>query len=75
MKCDEEYIGESARTFDEKYKELLKMPSTFFGHQSGTVHNITFGDFSIVGRVGHNFASNIKESIYIRTDNPTLNRI
>ena len=28
--CDEEYIGESARTFEERYKEHLKAPSPHF---------------------------------------------
>ena len=25
--CDDEYIGKSARTFEERYKEHLKVPS------------------------------------------------
>ena len=29
--CDEEYIGESARTFGERYKEHLKCPSLIYG--------------------------------------------
>ena len=27
--CDDEYIGETSRTFGERYKEHLKAPSTF----------------------------------------------
>ena len=30
-------------------------------------------NFQIVGREGHNLARNIKESIYIRVNNPSLN--
>ena len=28
--CDEEYIGESARTFDERFKEHLKAPPPIY---------------------------------------------
>ena len=30
--CDEEYIGESARTFGERYREHLKAPSPIIVH-------------------------------------------
>ena len=49
--CNDEYIGETSRTFGERYKEHLKPPSW----------------------EGHNLARNIKGSIYIRVNNPTLN--
>ena len=29
LECDEEYIGETARTFGERYKEHLKAPSPY----------------------------------------------
>ena len=67
-------LGKSARTFGESFKTYLKAPSLIFEHQSNTVHNITLEDFIIVGRKGHNFARTVKESIYIRANNPTLNR-
>ena len=41
FKCDEEYIGESARTFEERYKEHLKAPSPIFEHQNITGHITT----------------------------------
>ena len=31
-------------------------------------------NFQIIGREGHNLARNIKESIYIMVNNPTLNK-
>ena len=31
--CDDEYIKESARTFEERYKEHLKAPSLISEHQ------------------------------------------
>ena len=35
-------------------------------------HNLA-RNFPFIGREGHNLARNIKESIYIRVNNPTLN--
>ena len=36
--CDDEYIGESARTFEERYKEHLKASSPIFEHSNATGH-------------------------------------
>ena len=36
--CDEEYIGESARTFEERFKEHLKAPSPIYEHDNTTGH-------------------------------------
>ena len=36
--CDDEYIGESSRTFGERYKEHLKNPSAIHHHSSQTGH-------------------------------------
>ena len=71
--CDEEYIGETSRTFGERYKEHLKAPSAIHHHSSQTGHPTSHNNFQIIGREGHNLARNIKESIYIRVNNPTLN--
>ena len=43
--CDEEYIGESGRTFEERYKEHLKAPSLIFLHQSNSGHTNNPGQF------------------------------
>ena len=32
LECDEEYTGESARTFGERFKEHLKASSPIFDH-------------------------------------------
>ena len=71
--CDEEYIGETSRTFGERYKEHLKDPSAIHHHNSQKGHPTNHNNFQIIGREGHNLARNIKESIYIRVNNPTLN--
>ena len=71
--CDDEYIGETSRTFGERYKEHLKAPSAIHYHSTITGHSTNHNNFQIIGREGHNLARNIKESIYIRVNNPSLN--
>ena len=70
---DDEYIGETSRTFGERYKEHLKAPSAIHHHSTLTGHTTNHNNFQIIGREGHNLARNIKESIYIRVNNPSLN--
>ena len=59
--CDEEYIGESSRTFGERFKEHLKDPSTIHHHSNHRGHPTIQ-------------ARNMKESIFIKVNNPSLNR-
>ena len=73
LTCDDEYIGETSRTFGERYKEYLKAPSAIHHHSCQTGHPTNLNNFQIIGREGHNLARNIKESIYIRVNNPTFN--
>ena len=40
VECDEEYIGESARTFAERFKEYLKAPSPIYDHASRSGHDV-----------------------------------
>ena len=72
LSCDDEYVGETSRTFGERYKEHLKAPSPIHHHSSQTGQPTSHNNFQIIGR-GHNLARNIKKSIYIRVNNPTLN--
>ena len=74
VECDEEYIGESSRTFGERFKEHLKAPSPIYDHQNTTGHNVTIENFSIVGREDQNLCRWIKEALYIRVNNPSLNK-
>ena len=69
--CDDEYIGETSRTFGERHKEHLKAPSAIHNHSSQTGHPTSHNNFQIIGREGHNLARNIKECIYVRVNNPT----
>ena len=48
--CDEEYIGESARNFAERFKEHLQAPSPIYDHSNISGHTVTIENFSILGR-------------------------
>ena len=71
---DEEYIGETAKTFGERFKEQLKAPSHIHDHSNTTGHTTTLNNFSIVGREKQNLSRLIKESMLIRVNNPSLNK-
>ena len=73
ISCGEEYIGESPRTLGEHYREHLKDPAPIHVHSLHTSHQLIPGQFNIIGREDQN-SRLIKESIYIRVNNPTLNR-
>ena len=74
VECDEEYMGESSRTFGERFKEHQKAPSPLYDHYNITGLNISIDNFSIVGRENQNFIRNIKEALYIKVNSPSLNR-
>ena len=69
-----EYIGESSRTFGERFKEHLKAPSPIYDHFNTTGHNITIENLYIVGREDQNVNRLIKEALFIRVNNPSLNK-
>ena len=71
---DEEYIGETCRTFGERFKEHLKEPSLIHNHSHNTGHTTTQDNFQIIEREDHGNPRTIKESIYIKVNNSTLNR-
>ena len=67
LECDEEYIGESARTYGERFREHLKAASPIYDHSNITGHTTALDNFSIVGREDHSLMRLIKEAIYIRS--------
>ena len=71
--CDDEYIWETSRTFGKRYNEHLKDPSPIHHHNNQTNCPINYNNFKIIGREGHHLSRYIKESIFIRVNNPTLN--
>ena len=74
VECDDEYIGESSRTVGERFKEHLKAPSPIFDHFNTTGHQVSLENFNIAGREEQNLMRAIKEALYIRVNNPSLNR-
>ena len=74
LTCNEEHIGETSSTFGERFKVHLKEPSPSHVHSTQMGHSTTPDNFNIIGREGHGLAKTIKESIFIRVNNPTLNR-
>ena len=74
MECDEEYIGESSRTFGERFKEHHNAPSPIYDHSNTTGHTTTIENFSIVGREDQNLIRTFKEALYMRVNNPSLNK-
>ena len=74
VECDAEYIGVSLRTFEERCREHLKASSPIYNHFNITGHNVTIDNFSIVGRKNQYLMRTIKEALYIRVNNPSLNK-
>ena len=66
------HIGESARNF--RFKEHQKVPSTIHDHINISGHTVSFEDFSILAREDQTLLRTTKEAIYIRSNNPPLNR-
>ena len=70
MECDEEYLGEPARRFGERLRNILSpfpIVTILLPHVVLHVDN-----FSIVGKKEQNFV--IKEAIFIKFNGPSLNR-
>ena len=72
--CDEEYIGESSRSFGERFKEHQKTPSPIYDHSNISGHQVTIENFNIFGREDQNLSRAIKDALYIRVNNPSLNK-
>ena len=74
VECDEEYTGESSRTFGQRFKEHLKLPSQIYHHFNTTNHTTTLENVSTMEREDQNLMRLIKEAIYIRVNSPFLNK-
>ena len=71
VNCEEEYIGESGKTFAERNKEHMKAPSPIHDHHNTTGHYIST---SALWAEDKYLARSIKEAILIRVNDPFLNR-
>ena len=70
----EEYIDETGRTFGDRLKEHLRAPSPIHQHNSSTGHPISPDCFSIVHKGAQGTTRNIKEAMFIRANDLSLNR-
>ena len=74
LTCNEKCIGETCRTFGERYKEHLKEPSPIHAHSTQAGHSTNPENFIIRGRENDGLARTIKQSLYIGVNNSTLDR-
>ena len=82
--CNDTYIGETKRHIKTRYCEHLGFspltgkpskptPSPVQDHLRSCSNTATPESFTIIGRDSNNWHLNIKESLFIRKDRPTLN--
>ena len=74
LECDDNYMGESARTFGNWLKEHLRALSPFFDHANTSAHYTKLDNFSIVGMKSHSIARTIKQAMFISVNDPPLNK-
>ena len=74
INCPEEYIGERGKAFGDRLKEHIRAPFLNHQHISSTGHQISPDCFSLVYRKAQDTTRNIKEAMYIRAYDPSLNR-
>ena len=74
LECHEKNIWESARTFGERLKEHLRAPSPIYDHANTSGQHTKLDIFAIVGRESHTITRTIKQAIFIRINDPFLNR-
>ena len=74
VECDEEYTGETSRTFRERFREHLRPPCPIYDHCNITGLTTSLENFSIVGREYQNLMREIKKVVYIRVTGISLNK-
>ena len=74
INCTEHYIGESGRSLGDRYREHLKAPSPIHMHTSTTGHPVSPDCFTIVDRESQGLTRSIKEAMYIKVNDASLNR-
>ena len=69
-----EYICKTSRTFGFRCKEHLRVPSPIYDHVNTIGHSIQLNSFCIVDRESQYITRIIKEAMFIRVNDPLLNR-
>ena len=65
--CEDEYIGESGKTFTERFREHMRAPSPIHNHFNITGHEVFLDNFGIVGREDQSMARTIREAMLIKS--------
>ena len=55
-------------------KNIRRHPHQSFDHSNISGHQVNIDNFNIVGREDLNLSRTIKETLYIRVNNPSLNK-
>ena len=71
MECPEQYIGESVRTFGDRFREHPRAPSPIHLHRPQEQVDMEY--FTITDRKAWGATRTIKEAIYIRVNDCSLN--
>ena len=74
LNCPEAYIGETGRELGDRVSEHLKAPSFIYTHSNHTGHPLDPSCFNIIHKVTLGFSRTIKEAMFIRVNDPLLNR-
>ena len=70
----EAYTGESGRALGDRIKDHLKVPSPIHHHSRSTGHPLSPECFNIIHWETQGSSRNIKEAMFIRVNDPSLNR-
>ena len=73
-KLQKKYNISKSKIYGERFREHLKPPSPIYDHSNISGHSVTINNFKIIGREDLNQIRTIKEALYIRVNDPSLNR-
>ena len=74
INCTEAYTGETGRALGDRVNEHLKAPSPIYLHSNTTGHSLNLDCFNIIHKETHSSSRTIKEAMFIRVNDPLLNR-
>ena len=68
------HTGESGRALGDRVSENLKAPSPIYSHSASIGHPLDSDCFNIIHKETHSYSRTIKEAMFIRVNDPVLNR-
>ena len=72
--CEDEYDWRVCKNFCRKVHGTPEVPSPIHDHNNISGHKVTITNFTIIGREDQNLTRAIKEALFIRVNDPSLNR-